>query len=333
MKAFEIQSKTAADSTAGELVLVEREKPSPAEGEVLIRVHACGLNRADIFQRKGSYPPPKGASDIPGLEVSGVIEVLGENVTQFTLGQRVCALLEGGGYAEYVAVSASQTLPIPNNLSDVEAAAIPEVFFTVWFNLFEKVKLQPDETLLVHGGSSGIGVAAIAMAKMLNIPCFVTTTHAEKVAKLKALGAKEVVLVTQQTSGEMVERVKALTDGKGVDVILDMVAGDYVAKNLEMLCYGGRLAVIALLGGAKSHVSLAPLLLKNLSITGATLRNQSRKIKAEIAAALYQNLWPLIKRCEYRPEIGRLFPVDEAPAAQAYMEQNHHVGKIVLQLR
>lgn len=304
--------------------------PTCETDHIRIQVHACGLNRADIFQRQGRYPAPEGASDIPGLEVAGVVESVGRNVSQFETGQRVCALLEGGGYAEYVSVRASQVLPTPAHLTDEQAAALPEAFFTVWYNLFEKANLLPEETLLVHGGSSGIGVAAIALCKLLGIRCIVTTTHQEKAKSLDELGAAHVVYVGD---GSMVEEVKALTQGKGINVILDMIGGDYAAQNLKMLAYGGRLAIIALVGGAKAEINLGSLLLKNLTVTGATLRNQSAEIKANIASSLRQTLWPLIEKQHYLPAIDKVFAFDDALKAQHYMEENRHIGKIILQLR
>ncbi len=328
MKAYHIEMVKA--SKGGVLSLVNMRRPDCGAGEVRIKVRACGLNRADVFQRQGAYPPPLGASNVPGLEVSGTIEVLGSAVSGFKEGQQVCALLEGGGYAEYVAVRATQVLPVPKGLSDIEAAVLPEAFFTVWYNVFQKAHLKSNEVLLVHGGSSGIGVAAIAICQLLGIRCIVTTTHEKKVDALKELGASEVVIAAK--SGSMALQVKALTEGKGVDVILDMVAGEYTSQNIKMLRYGGRLAIIALLQGANVEVGLGSVLFKNLTIAGTTLRNQSAEIKAFIAKELQQKVWPLIQKKEYRPEIDCVFSFEEAQAAQEYMEENRHIGKIVLQL-
>jgi putative PIG3 family NAD(P)H quinone oxidoreductase len=295
----------------------------------LIRVAACGLNRADILQRKGHYPAPSGASQIPGLEVCGVVEQVGRSVLELKKGQRVCALLEGGGYADYVSVAASQVLPVPSHWTDLEAAAVPEAFFTVWFNLFDKAHLEPSQMLLIHAGSSGVTTAAIAICNMLEIQTIVTTRSSEKVKFIKASGAKHVLVVDNH---EFASQIKDMTDNRGVDVVLDMVGGSYLNENLHALSYGGRLVLLSFLQGAKTEVNLAPLLMKNLTIIGSTLRNQSRLIKADIAKALQKTIWPLLERNEYRPVIDRVFPFEEAMQAQLYMEQNRHIGKIVLQL-
>lgn len=324
MRAFEIIS---IEPNQGWLRLVERPEPVCAKDEVLIRVTAAGVNRADIFQRQGKYPPPEGVSDIPGLEVAGVVEAVGEGVSAFREGQRVCALLEGGGYAEKVVVKASQALLVPEGWSDVEAAAIPEVLFTVWFNLFHKAKLQLSETVLVHGGSSGIGTMAIALCKLLGIRCIATTTSESKRDALLALGASQVV----RADAVGLESAVKTIESDGVDVILDMVGGDYIAQNLRLLAQNGRLVQIAFLRGAKAEVNFAPLLLKNLTVMGTTLRNQPAGVKAAIASDLQQNCLPLMVKSGFKPSIDRAFPFEEAEKAQAYMEENRHIGKIILQ--
>ena len=330
MKAYHIVLPDASNGYEGSLELRENlPMPDVSTDEVLIKVAACGLNRADIFQRQGAYPPPKGASELPGLEVSGVVESLGSDVSTFHVGDEVCALLEGGGYAEYVAVKASQVLPKPKHLSLVEAAALPETFFTIWYNLFDKAQLKSNETVLVHGASSGIGVTTIALCKMLNIDCIATTTSKHKIAALKQLGAKEILL---STDDNLVEQIKQITAGKAVDVILDMVGGNDTARNLKMLSFGGRLAIIALLAGAKTEINLGAVLLKNLTITGATLRNQPAHIKASIADALLKQCWPLMEAQSYHPEIAQLFTFAQAMEAQRFMQENRHIGKIILQL-
>lgn len=330
MRAFLIQHDVSSSrANQGQLVVSAVAKPDISKDEVLINVHACGLNRADIFQRQGNYPPPKGASEIPGLEVSGVVEMCGADVRGFAVGDKVCALLEGGGYAEYVAVKASQILPVPKYMDVTTAAALPEVFFTVWYNLFEKAKLHAHETVLVHGASSGVGMATMALCRLLDIDCIATTTSPQKIQELETFGARHVL----ESNADLVARVKQLTDGKGVDVILDMVGGEMTSSNLKMLAYGGRLAMIALLAGAKAEVNLGALLLKNLTITGATLRNQPWQVKAAIASALQADIWPKMEAKAYQPHIARIFAFEEAYAAQQFMEENRHIGKILLQLR
>ncbi|AYQ89140.1 NAD(P)H-quinone oxidoreductase [Burkholderia gladioli] len=334
MKAIEITEFGAPDV----LKLVERPRPDPKRGEVLIKVAAFGINRPDVFQRKGAYAPPAGASDLPGLEVAGEI-VGGEfgdgvaNPFGLKLGDRVCALLAGGGYAEYATVPLAQCLPVPAGLSEVEAASLPETFFTVWSNVFDRGGLGrgeggEQETLLVQGGSSGIGVTAIQIAHALGFRVFATAGTDEKCRACEALGAERAINYRNE---DFVDVVKSLTNDRGVDVILDMVAGTYVPRELSALADGGRLVVIALLGGAKAEVSLGEILRRRLTITGSTLRPRPVEFKARIAAQLKETVWPLIEAGTVRPVIHCVLPAAEAAQAHALMESSEHVGKIVLE--
>ncbi|WP_186039163.1 NAD(P)H-quinone oxidoreductase [Burkholderia gladioli] len=334
MKAIEITEFGAPDV----LKLVERPRPDPKRGEVLIKVAAFGINRPDVFQRKGAYAPPAGASDLPGLEVAGEI-VGGEfgdgvaNPFRLTLGDRVCALLAGGGYAEYATAPLAQCLPVPAGLSEVEAASLPETFFTVWSNVFDRGGLGrgeggEQETLLVQGGSSGIGVTAIQIAHALGFRVFATAGTDEKCRACEALGAERAINYRNE---DFVDVVKSLTNDRGVDVILDMVAGTYVPRELSALADGGRLVVIALLGGAKAEVSLGEILRRRLTITGSTLRPRPVEFKARIAAQLKETVWPLIEAGTVRPVIHCVLPASEAAQAHALMESSEHVGKIVLE--
>ncbi|UWX69334.1 NAD(P)H-quinone oxidoreductase [Burkholderia gladioli] len=334
MKAIEITEFGAPDV----LKLVERPRPDPKRGEVLIKVAAFGINRPDVFQRKGAYAPPAGASDLPGLEVAGEI-VGGEfgdgvaNPFGLKLGDRVCALLAGGGYAEYATAPLAQCLPVPAGLSEVEAASLPETFFTVWSNVFDRGGLGrgeggEQETLLVQGGSSGIGVTAIQIAHALGFRVFATAGTDEKCRACEALGAERAINYRNE---DFVDVVKSLTNDRGVDVILDMVAGTYVPRELSALGDGGRLVVIALLGGAKAEVSLGEILRRRLTITGSTLRPRPVEFKARIAAQLKETVWPLIEAGTVRPVIHCVLPASEAAQAHALMESSEHVGKIVLE--
>lgn len=312
------------------LRMAVRDTPAVGEGEVLIRVTASGVNRPDVLQRKGLYPPPAGASDLPGLEVAGVIESGNAATLQaagLKPGDHVCALLTGGGYAEQVAVPINQCLPVPQGWSDVEAASLPETYFTVWSNVFQRAALRPGETLLVHGGSSGIGVAAIQLAKALGSQVIVTVGSDAKAQACLSLGADHAVNYRQH---DFVAEVLRLTGGRGVDVVLDMVAGPYVARELNCLAEDGRVVIIAVQGGVDAEFNAAQVLVRRLSISGSTLRARSVAFKAGIAQALRREVWPLLARGQIRPVIDRAFPATQAAQAHAYMESGQHVGKIVL---
>ena len=311
------------------LQLCERPMPIPNAGEVLIKVHAAGINRPDVFQRLGNYPVPPGASDLPGLEVSG--EIVGGDLSgsRFKLGDKVCALVQGGGYAEYCTAPLGQCLPVPAGLSVLEAASLPETYFTVWSNLFDRVRLSGNDTLLVQGGSSGIGVTAIQLATALGHRVFATAGSDDKCSACEALGAVQAI---NYRSADFVEVVKAATGGKGVDVILDMVGGDYLPREINCLADDGRIAIIALLGGAKSQIDLAQVLRRRLTITGSTLRPRSVAFKAAIAQQLLARVWPLFAQGRIKPVIYRTFPLAEAAAAHTLMESSAHVGKILLQV-
>lgn len=318
------------------LRLAERPQPQAGAGEVLIRVRAAGVNRPDVAQRLGHYPAPQGASDLPGLEVAGEI-VSGDfahadNHFQFKAGDRVCALLQGGGYAEYAVAPLATCLPVPEKFSDIEAAAIPETFFTVWSNVFERGQLGrgeggKHETLLVQGGSSGIGVTAIQLARVFGHRVFATAGTDDKCRACEQLGAERAI---NYRSEDFVEVAKQLTDGRGVDVILDMVAGDYVPRELKTLADGGRIVIIALLGGSRAQVPFAELMMRRLTITGSTLRPRPLAFKQAIAAQLHEKVWPLLENGSVRPIIHQVFPAAQASAAHALMESSQHVGKIML---
>ena len=326
MKAIEITAYGAPDV----LRLGERPMPVPAAGELLIRVLASGVNRPDVLQRTGHYPVPPGASDIPGLEVSGVIEqgdAQALAAAGFALGDRVCALVSGGGYAQYCVAPVAQCLPVPAGLSDVEAASLPETFFTVWSNVFDRGRLQAGETLLVQGGTSGIGVTAIQMAKAMGAKVLATAGSDEKCAACLALGADHAI---NYKTHDFQEEVKRLTAGQGVDVILDMVAGSYVAKEIESLREDGRLVIIAVQGGVKSEVNAGLVLRRRLTVTGSTLRPRPVAFKQAIAQACLKHVWPLIEQGRIKPVIHSTFAAQDAAQAHALMESNRHVGKIVL---
>ncbi len=309
------------------LKIVTRPVPQPKAGEVLIQVAAAGVNRPDVMQRTGHYPVPAGASDIPGLELAGSIVALGEGVRDWRVGDVVTALVQGGGYAEYCTAPAPQCLPIPKGLSPVEAAALPETFFTVWSNVFDRAGLKPGESFLVQGGSSGIGVAAIQMVKALGHTVFATAGSAEKCAACVKLGADRAI---NYRTEDFVEVVKQATGGKGVDVILDMVGGDYVERELKCLADDGRIAVIAFLAGAKATVNLSDILRRRLTISGSGLRPRSVEFKGAIAKKLREWIWPLIEAGKIKAVIHKTFPLAEAAKAHELMESSAHIGKIVL---
>ena len=305
----------------------DRPVPEPENGEVLISVQAAGVNRPDCIQRQGHYAPPPGVTDIPGLEVGGSVVALGPGSGRYKLGDTVCALVTGGGYAEYCAAPEAQTLPCPEGYSATEASALPENFFTVWTNLFERGRLRAGERLLVHGGSSGIGTAAIQLAAARGVRVFATAGSDEKCAACRSLGAE---LAVNYRSDDFVAAVKTATGGEGVDVVLDMVGGDYVQRNLRCLRAEGRLVQIAFLNGAETSLNLAPVMLKRLTITGSTLRAQSIESKGRIAAALEKEVWPLLASRAIAPVIDSKLPLKDAAKAHLRMESSDHIGKILL---
>ncbi|MHA7599824.1 NAD(P)H-quinone oxidoreductase [Alicycliphilus sp. T452] len=312
------------------LRLAERPLPKPGAGELLIRVAASGVNRPDVLQRKGHYAPPPGVSDLPGLEVAGVVES-GDAAAMaqagIRVGERVCALVAGGGYAAYCVAPVAQCLPVPDGLSDVEAASLPETFFTVWSNVFDRARLQAGETLLVQGGSSGIGVTAIQLARARGATVIVTAGTDEKCAACLALGAHHAINYKSQ---DFVAEAQRITEGRGVDVVLDMVAGPYVAREVECLAEDGRVVIIAVQGGVKAEFNAALVLRKRLTITGSTLRPRPVAFKAAIAQALREQVWPLLASGAVKPVIHSTFAAADAAQAHALMESNQHVGKIVL---
>ena len=311
------------------LQLCERPLPVPAAGEVLIRVRAAGVNRPDVLQRMGHYPVPAGASDLPGLEVAGEIVGGDLSASRFAIGNLVCALVQGGGYAEYCVAPLVQCLPVPKGLSLIEAASLPETFFTVWSNVFDRGRLSDGETLLVHGGSSGIGVAAIQIATALGAKVISTVGSDEKCRAVEKLGAFRAI---NYRTEDFLETVRVETAGKGVDVILDMVAGKYLSKNIDSLADDGRLVVIALLGGAKAELDLSQVLRRRLHVTGSTLRPRSIEFKAGIANSLLEKVWPLLECGKVKPVIHQVFPLKDARLAHEMMEASQHIGKLVLEL-
>jgi NADPH2:quinone reductase len=311
------------------LRLCERPTPTAGAGEVLIKVHAAGVNRPDVLQRTGNYPVPRGASDLPGLEVAGEIVAGDVGASAFRHGDMVCALVQGGGYAEYCTAPIAQCLPIPQGLTVVEAASLPETFFTVWSNVFDRAGLSDSETLLVQGGTSGIGVTAIQMATALGHRVFATAGSDAKCRACEALGAERGI---NYRSEDFVEVIKAATGGKGADVILDMVGGDYIAREINCLADDGRLVFIALLGGGKATVNFGPVLLRRLTITGSTLRARPVAFKAAIAAKLREHIWPLIEAGKIKPVVHRIFDLEQAAEAHALMESSTHIGKILLKV-
>lgn len=306
---------------------VERPVPEPRSGEVLIRVAAAGVNRPDVMQRKGVYPPPPGVTDIPGLEVAGEVTRVGPGVQEPKVGDKVCALVAGGGYAQYVAAPAVQCLPMPSTLTFEEAAALPETFFTVWLNVFERARLREGETLLVHGGASGIGTTAILLGKAFAARVLVTAGTAAKCAACRELGADYAINYREE---DFVAEVLKVTNGQGADVILDIVGGDYVPRNVAAAATEGRIALVATQGGVKAQLDLRPVMLKRLTLSGSTLRAQPIANKGRLAAALRANVWPLFSSRGLKPVIYARFPLAEAARAHELMEADTHIGKIVL---
>jgi NADPH2:quinone reductase len=327
MRAIEISQP------GGPEVLREAVRPDPScgPGELLIRVKASGINRPDVLQRKGAYPPPQGASDLPGLEVAG--EIVGGDAAElaaagFKQGDRVCALVAGGGYAELCVAPTGQCLPVPQGFSEVEAASLPETFFTVWSNVFDRARLQAGETLLVQGGSSGIGVTAIQLGKAFGATVIVTAGEDAKCQACVQLGADHAINYKTQ---DFVAEVQRLTHGRGADVVLDMVAGPYVARELQCLAEDGRIVIIAVQGGLKAEIDAGLVLRRRLTVTGSTLRPRPVAFKAAIAKSLRERVWPLLEAGRVKPVVHQVFAAQDAAAAHALMESNRHVGKIVLQ--
>ncbi len=350
MRAIEISAPGGPEV----LRLAERRRPRPGLGEVLIRVAAAGVNRPDLLQRQGRYPPPPGVTDIPGLEIAGRVVEIGpaagavreggatrhlpdierddpgrETAWTPALGDRVCALVSGGGYAEYCVAPALQCLPVPAGLTDIEAASLPETYFTVWSNVFDRGRLQPGESILVQGGASGIGVAAIQFATAFGCRVFTTAGTAEKCAACERLGAERAIDYRREDFAAV---VRERTAGRGVDVILDMVGGDYLPRETAVLAEDGRLVLINAMGGAKATLDLLDVMIKRLTITGSTLRARPVAVKAAIARALHDRIWPLVGSQAIRPVVDRTFPLEQAGQAHAAMERGEHMGKIVLQV-
>jgi putative PIG3 family NAD(P)H quinone oxidoreductase len=325
MRAIEIKQPGGPEV----LVPTKRPVPQPGKGEVLIRVAAAGVNRPDILQRQGAYAPPPGTTDLPGLEVAGEVVAVGPETARWSVGDKVTALVAGGGYAEYCVAPAPQCLPIPGELTMVEAAALPETFFTVWTNVFERGRLQAGETFLVHGGSSGIGTTAIQLASRFGARVFATAGSADKCSRCKELGASVAI---DYRADDYVKVVERETGGKGVDLILDMVGGDYINRNLQCLAVDGRLVQIAFLKGAKAEINFANVMVKRQTITGSTLRPRSAAQKGAIAQALEERVWPLVAAGEVVPQIFATFPLEQAAEAHRLMETSAHVGKIMLTL-
>ncbi|MGV8899064.1 MAG: NAD(P)H-quinone oxidoreductase [Burkholderiaceae bacterium] len=325
MNAIEITQYGAPDV----LKICQRPTPTPKTGELLIKVHAAGVNRPDVMQRTGNYPVPVGASDLPGLEVAG--EIVGGDLSgsTFQIGDMVCALVQGGGYAEYCVAPMEQCLPIPKGLSALQAASLPETFFTVWSNVFDRARLAEGETLLVQGGTSGIGVTALQVASALGHRVFATAGSDDKARACEEMGAERGI---NYKTEDFAAVVKQLTDGKGVDVILDMVGGDYVAREISCLADDGRIGLIALQGGSKANINLGQILLRRLTISGSTLRPRPVAFKAAIAKKLLQHVWPLLESGAIKPVIFQTFPLAQAAQAHSLMESSTHVGKIMLQV-
>jgi len=309
------------------LVPAERSVDSPQAGEVLVKVAAAGVNRPDVMQRQGMYPPPPGASDIPGLEIAGTVAAVGVDAGELKVGDRVCALVSGGGYAEYCVAPAALCLPVPAGLSMAEAGGLPETFFTVWTNVFDRGRLQSGERFLVHGGTSGIGTTAIQLAKAFGAEVFATAGSDDKCKRCLELGAHQAI---NYRNDDFVDAIKHHTDGNGVDLILDMVGGDYFPRNLMCLAIEGRLVQIALQHGPKTEMNLLPIMLNRLTITGSTLRPRSVDQKAEIARSLRQHVWPLLESGRIKPIIHKTYKLRQAADAHRLMESSQHIGKIVL---
>ncbi len=308
---------------------VERPVPEPLAGEVLIKVAAAGVNRPDVMQRQGLYPPPAGAPSIPGLEVAGEIAAVGEGAPRELIGSMVCALVSGGGYAQYCAAPLGQCLPVAASLGMAEAAAIPETLFTVWSNLFERAHAREGETVLVHGGTSGIGTTAILLARLFGLEIVVTAGSDEKCERAIGLGAAHAINYRSQ---DFVEEVRRITGGRGVDIVLDMVGGDYVPRNLSCLAEEGRHVSIAAQRGVRTEIALWPMMAKRLTLTGSTLRARSVEFKSMLAAEIERNVWPEVEQGKFRPVIDSLFPLEKAADAHRRMESSEHVGKIVLEV-
>ena len=323
MRAIEITRPGPPDVLAE----TERPTPAPAAGEVLIKVAAAGVNRPDVMQRMGHYPPPPGITDIPGLEVAGVVEEVGADVRDIRVGDRVCALVAGGGYAEYCVAPAPQCLPIPSNMDFVHAAAIPETFFTVWTNVFERGRLKAGESILIHGGTSGIGTTAIQLARAFGARVFATAGSVEKCAACERLGAERAINYRET---DFVAAIKDATGGQGVDVVLDMIGGDYLPRNMDALAMDGRMVSIAVMGGVKAQINILTMMQRRLTLTGSTLRTRPVAEKGAIAAALKQHVWPLLESGTLSPLIHATFPLRDAAAAHVVMESGAHVGKLVL---
>jgi NADPH:quinone reductase len=310
------------------LKLLERPEPAPGDHEVLVNVHAAGVNRPDIAQRKGNYPPPPGASpDIPGLEIAGTVVGVGKHCSRWSAGDKVCALVSGGGYAEYCAVPEGQCLPVPPNLSFIEAASLPETFFTVWSNVFDRANLRPGESLLVHGGSSGIGVTAIQLARAMGNTVYVTAGSDEKCRFCENLGAEKAINYRSENFRDVIRNI---APGKTVNVILDMIGGDYTSGNLDILAEEGRLVLISFMRGDETTIRLSQVMRKRLSITGSLLRPRNAAFKTDIARQLENKVWPLLASGKIKPVIYRTFPLEQANDAHALMESSEHIGKIVL---
>ena len=323
MKAIQVENPGASYA----LKLGDAEKPRPGAGEVVIKVAAAGLNHADISQAKGMYPPPPGASPVLGMEVSGIVEALGEGVSNCEIGDEVCALIPGGGYAQYALASALCVLPVPKGVSLVDAAALPEVHFTVWTNLMDAARLKAGESVLIHGGSSGIGTAAIQMLHARGHKVFTTAGSAEKCAACESLGAARAINYREQ---DFVEIVKAETDGRGVDVVLDMVGGDYIQRNMSAAAIWGRIVNISYQGGMQANVNFAPMLMKRLSLLATTLRARSNAEKGAIRDTLLREVWPLIEAGKIKPVVDRIYPLADAQDAHARMAKSVHIGKLLL---
>ncbi len=311
------------------LVPVERPVPRPGPGELLIKVEAAGVNRPDVMQRLGLYPPPRGASSIPGLEVAGTVVEAGEGVERGAIGSRVCGLVAGGGYAQFCTAPAGQCLPVPDALSSAEAAAIPETLFTVWSNVFERAYARDGETLLVHGGTSGIGTTAIVLGKLFGLTVIVTAGSDEKCERAREIGAAQAINYRSQ---DFVEEVKRLTEGQGVDIVLDMVGGDYLPRNLACLADDGRHVSIAAQRGPKAEIALWDVMRRRLTLTGSTLRARSIEFKTLLRDEIARNVWPDVEAGRFRPIIDTVFPLDRAADAHRRMEAGDHVGKIVLEM-
>jgi NADPH:quinone reductase len=317
----------AAPGGPEQLKPVKRAVPKPGDQEVLVRVAAAGVNRPDVMQRQGRYPPPPGASDLPGLEVAGEIVALGAGVSGLSIGDKITALLAGGGYAEYAVAAAPLCLPVPSGISMVEAAAIPETFFTVWTNLFDRGRCKAGDNVLIHGGTSGIGTTAIQLAAAWGARVFATAGSDDKARACERLGAARGI---NYRTEDFVEVIRAATAGAGIDVTLDMVAGSYVARNLEIAALEGRVVTISLLGGSRAEVNMSVILAKRLTLTGSTLRSRTVAQKAAVADAVRKNVWPLLAAGRVRPVIHATFPLAEAGEAHRLMETSNHIGKIVL---